>query len=80
MNKEELKEKVLEIISDKGLMEKEEVQWDEYWPDNGIDSLTEVEIVMECEHEFNITIPDEIADGFKNPSELLNYLESQLIQ
>lgn len=46
--------------------------------DLGLDSLDVVEVVMAVEEEFGLSIPDEIADGFECPADVIKYLESKL--
>ncbi|CAI5757831.1 unnamed protein product [Candida verbasci] len=45
--------------------------------DLGLDSLDVVEVVMELEHEFNIQIPDNEADGLKTVGQTIDYILSQ---
>ncbi len=42
------------------------------------DSLDAVEIMMALEDEFEITIPDEDAEGFKNIGDIVKYIESKI--
>lgn len=42
------------------------------------DSLDAVEIMMALEDEFEITIPDEDAESFKNIGEIVKYVESKI--
>ena len=44
--------------------------------DLGADSLDIVELVMEFEKEFNITIPDEQAEKISTVGEAISYIES----
>lgn len=46
--------------------------------DLGLDSLDVVEVVMAVEEEFGLNIPDEVADGFESPADVIKYLESKL--
>ena len=43
-----------------------------------MDSLDVVEVVMAVEEEFGLNIPDEVADGFESPADVIKYLESKL--
>jgi acyl carrier protein len=38
------------------------------------DSLTQVEIVMEIEDEFELSIPDEVAERLTNAGQMMDYL------
>lgn len=63
MNKEEIKGKIKEIIVDKNGVEAEQVTDNaNFETDLGMDSLDRVELTMELEKEFKITIPDEEAE------------------
>ena len=42
------------------------------------DSLDAVEVMMDIEDEFNIEIPDEDAEGFKNISDIAAYVEGKI--
>ena len=46
--------------------------------DLGLDSLDVVEVVMAVEEEFGIEIPDEAADNFKTPQEVIEYVHSKM--
>lgn len=41
----------------------------------GIDSLDSIELVMDLEKEFKITIPDQDVDSFETPQDVLNYFK-----
>lgn len=42
------------------------------------DSLDAVEVMMDIEDEFDIEIPDEDAEDFKNISDIVDYVESKI--
>jgi acyl carrier protein len=46
--------------------------------DLGADSLDIVEMVMDLEEEFDITIPDDQADKIKTVGEAIDYIEREL--
>lgn len=76
---ENFKEKFDNIICEKLAVEKEELTPDAKFTDNlGADSLDMVELVMEFEKEFNIAIPDEVADKIRTVADAENYLRKQL--
>jgi len=63
MNKEEIKEKIKEIIVDKNGVEPEQVTDNaNFETDLEMDSLDRAELMMEIEKEFMIAIPDDEAD------------------
>lgn len=42
------------------------------------DSLDAVEIMMSLEDEFEVTIPDEDAENFKNIGDIVDYIEAKI--
>ena len=63
MNKEEIKGKIKEIIVDKSDVDAKEVTDNAHFEnDLGMDSLDRVELMMEIENEFHISIPDAEAE------------------
>lgn len=42
------------------------------------DSLDAVEIIMSIEDEFDIEIPDDVAEGFKNIGDIADYVEKHI--
>lgn len=72
-------EKVKKIIVDKlGVGEDEVTPEASFTNDLGADSLDTVELIMEFEKEFDITIPDEDAEKIQTVGDAMNYLESQI--
>lgn len=72
----EIKEKVTKIIIDKLGVEESEVTADaKFTNDLGADSLDTVELIMEFEKEFNISIPDEQAEKIVTVGDAIKYLE-----
>jgi len=45
--------------------------------DLNADSLDAVEIIMSIEDEFNIEIPDDIAEELKTVEDIINFLENE---
>ena len=63
MNREEIEVKVKEIVAEKAECEISEVNDQTNLEETlGMDSLDRVELLMEIEKEFGITIPDDDAD------------------
>lgn len=58
------------------------LDWDEDgdkdWGDLGADSLNTVEIVMETEEEFDITINDEDSETMRTFNQLVEYVERKI--
>ncbi len=44
--------------------------------DLNADSLDAVEIIMSIEDEFDIEIPDDIAEGFRTIQDIMDYIET----
>jgi acyl carrier protein len=72
----EIAEKVKSIIVDKLGVELSEVTPEaSFANDLGADSLDTVELIMEFEKEFNISIPDEAAEKIVTVGDAIKYLE-----
>ena len=71
-------EKVKQIIVDKlGVDESEVTTEASFTNDLGADSLDTVELIMEFEKEFDISIPDEQAETILTVGHAVEYLENQ---
>jgi len=46
--------------------------------DLNADSLDAVEIIMSIEDEFNVEIPDDIAEELKTVEDIINFLENEI--
>lgn len=69
--------KVKAIIVDKLTVDENEVTpAAEFSKDLGADSLDTVELIMEFEKEFGITIPDEEAEKISTVGDAIAYIES----
>ena len=72
----EIAEKVKAIIVDKlGVEESEVTNEASFTNDLGADSLDTVELIMEFEKEFNISIPDDQAENIATVGDAVKYLE-----
>ena len=72
----DIKEKITKIIVDKlGVDENEVTNEASFTNDLGADSLDTVELIMEFEKEFNISIPDEKAETIATVGDAIKYLE-----
>ena len=75
----EIAEKVKKIIIDKlGVDESEVVPEASFTNDLGADSLDTVELIMEFEKEFNISIPDDQAETIGTVGQAIAYLEKNV--
>ena len=71
-----MEQKVKEIIIDKlGLSEKNYSEDSSFREDWGCDSLDLVEVIMECEREFNVSITDEAVGKMQTPKDLIKYIK-----
>ena len=79
MTNEEIFDKVKKIIVEQLGVSFEQVKSEaSFNTDLGADSLDVVEFIMALEEAFDIEIPDEDAEKFKNVGDVVDYLESQL--
>ncbi len=68
--------RVHKIIIDKlGVDEKDVTREANFTNDLGADSLDTVELIMEFEKEFEISIPDEQAENIQTVGQAIDYLE-----
>ncbi len=74
----EIAEKVKQIIVDKlGVDESEVTTEASFTADLGADSLDTVELIMEFEREFDVTIPDDQAENIQTVGQAIAFLEEQ---
>lgn len=71
-------EKLQEIIVSELGVDKADVTLEADLNDDlGADSLDAVELIMAIEDEFELSVSDEVAQGFKNVQQIVDYIESQ---
>lgn len=74
-----IEEKVKQIIVDKlGVDEAEVTSEASFQNDLGADSLDTVELIMEFEKEFDISIPDEQAENIQTVGQAITYVEGSV--
>jgi acyl carrier protein len=74
-----VEERVIEIVCENLGVNKEQVtRSTSFQEDMGADSLDIVELVMELEEEFEITIPDDQAEKIKTVGEAIDYIEREI--
>ncbi len=77
MEREEILEKVTEVIVDQLNVERDDVTEEASFIDDlGADSLDLVELVMALESEFGISIPDEDVESIKSVGDAVAYVEA----
>ena len=71
-------EKVKSIVVEQLGVDEKEVKMDAaYIDDLGADSLDIVELIMAFEEEFNIEIPDDVAEKIKTVKDTVDYIEKE---
>ncbi len=72
---EEIKEKVINIVSEQMGVEKSEITMDtSFVNDLNADSLDTVELVMEFEDQFELSIPDEEAEKIQTVGQAVEHI------
>ena len=75
INIEEVEAKVIDIVSEQMGVDKSEVSRDtSFINDLNADSLDTVELVMEFEDEFDMSIPDEEAEKIQTVGAAIDYI------
>ena len=75
----EIEEKVKAIIVDKLGVDKNEVTMEaNFSTDLNADSLDTVDLIMEFEKEFNITIPDDVAEKISTVQDAIDYIKANI--
>lgn len=73
-----VEERVVDIVCENLGVNKDQVtRATKFQEDVGADSLDIVELVMELEEEFEITIPDDHAEKIKTVGEAIDYIERE---
>lgn len=75
----EIANKVTRIITDKlGVEESQVVPEASFTNDLGADSLDTVELIMELEKEFDLSIPDEEAEKIVTVGDAISFIENNI--
>ena len=75
----DIKAKVIAIIVDKLNVEESEVTNEaSFTNDLGANSLDTVELIMDFEKQFNISIPDDKAEGIQTVGDAIAYIEANV--
>ena len=75
----DIAQKVKSIIVDKlGVSESEVTDAASFTNDLGADSLDTVELIMEFEKEFNVSIPDDEAEKIATVQDAIDFLEANM--
>ncbi len=77
MDRDEIFDKVKEVIVEQLNVEEDDVSEDAQFVDDlGADSLDIVELVMALEESFGVSIPDEDAEGIRTVGDAVNYIQT----
>ena len=78
MAKEEIFDKLKELVVDQLGVEEDEVTMEASMQDDlGADSLDLVDLVMSVEEEFGVKVADEDLDNIKTVGDIVNYIEDR---
>ncbi len=74
-----VEEKVIEIISQKLNLSKDQIKPEASFVDDlGADSLDLVELVMAMEEEFGMEVPDEEAEKLRTVKDVIDYVKAKV--
>ena len=78
-SKEEIYEKVKDVIIEKLHVSESDVRWDANFIDDlGADSLDIIEITMQIENELGVSISDEDAQNIATIKDLVDYIANKM--
>lgn len=73
-----VEERVIDIVAEQLGVEKDKITRETHFVnDLGADSLDTVELVMELEEEFDISIPEDQAEKIQRVGEAIDYIEKE---
>ena len=67
-------QKVIDLIVKELKIEHNDVKVNVSFQDLGVDSLDMVQIIMKCEEQFGLEVPDEKAEQFHSINDLIDYI------
>ena len=77
MSTEEIRAALAEIVNEVAGVDADDVQLDKSFVDDlDVDSLSMVEVVVEAEEKFGVTIPDDQVKNLKTVGDAVSYIES----
>jgi len=76
MSTEEIRAALAEIVNDVAGVDVDDVQLDKAFVDDlDVDSLSMVEVVVEAEEKFGVTIPDDEVKNLKTVGDAVSFIE-----
>ena len=73
-----VEDRVIDIVADQLGVDREKISRETHFVnDLGADSLDTVELVMELEEEFDINIPDDVAEKIQTVGQAIDFIEQQ---
>jgi acyl carrier protein len=73
-----VKDRVIDIVAEQLGVDKEKISPETHFiNDLGADSLDTVELVMELEEEFDISIPDDAAEKIQTVGQAIEFIEKE---
>ena len=77
MSTEEIRAALAEIVNEVAGVDADDVEMDKSFVDDlDVDSLSMVEVVVEAEEKFGVTIPDDQVKNLKTVGDAVSYIES----
>jgi acyl carrier protein len=77
MSTEEIRAALADIINEVAGVDADDVQLDKSFVDDlDVDSLSMVEVVVEAEEKFGVTIPDDQVKNLKTVGDAVSFIES----
>lgn len=65
------------IVEQLGVVNPSDITMDAAFDSMDIDSIDAVDIIMAIEDEFEISIPDEVAESFNSVADIIKYLNEE---
>ncbi len=75
-NTDNLKTRIVDVITENFDVDIDDIKDDSRIEDLNLDSLERVELILELENEFNISISDEEANDFKTIEDIISFVKA----
>jgi len=76
MKKQEITDKILEIVCDKFTIEKKDITLESTFYDFGVEFIDVEKVIFDIEKDFKINIPDNVALNFNSITPVADYILS----